>query len=341
MVDWKADSQTRFWLSEELQHRGQETLLLGFDAYDPADETSRFGMIRLWGRYLGLAIKGIKATRKGDTIIHWNFVAGAMGAFLCRVFFIKRKLIALNMIAHRKGFLNAVLRKLVYNTAFGNKNLRVSVNDEQLAAQYAQQFRFPVNRMFVLHDAYDDNYKQAAYSETGGYVFTGGDAFRDWEGLIRCAEELPAMQFIGVARKKNFPEGKKWPENLRMYFDTPQAQFYELLENSRIVFLPLNSTAPCGLIVMIRAALLSKPVIITHTPSTRNYVEEGVSGRLTRINDIADMKRALTELDTSPEQRRQFALNLKEHITRNFSTRNNAAIIDRVIREQRSNTVKP
>ncbi len=338
MVDWKTDSQTKFWLTDELQQRGRETALLGFGSYDPRDETSRLGMIRLWGRYFRLAIKGINATKKGDTIIHWNFVAGAIGAFLCRVFFIKRKLIALNMIAHRKGFLNAVLRKLVYNTAFGNKNLMVSVNDEQLAAQYAQQFRFPLNRMFVLHDAYDENYRQAEFAETGDYVFTGGDAFRDWEGLIRCAEALPDLRFVGVARKKNFPEGQNIPGNLRMYFDTPQELFYELLENSRIVFLPLNSTAPCGLIVMIRAALLSKPVIITHTPSTRNYVEDRVSGRLTRLNDTAEMKAALVELYASGEQRKRYAGHLKEHITRHFSTRNNAAIIDRVIREQQANT---
>ena len=332
LADYKIKAGSPPWLKVELDKFGYNAGLLGISNYNPRDETTSFGKIKTWFKYFGLAVSGVRKTKKDEVIITDNFVIGAIAAFICKISGRKRKVIALNMIAHQKGFLNKVFRKFIYNIAFKYKNFWFSVNDEDLIARYSEQFKFPRSRIFILHDALSTRYEQTDYQELDDYVFTGGDAFRDWPGFIKCAEELPDIQFIGVARHKYFPHEKMMPPNLKMYYDISSPEFYSLLKRSRIVFLPLNSMAPCGLIVMMRAALFSKPVIITETASTKNYISDKLSGRLIKMHDINEMKKAILDLNNSQNSRKIYAENLKKYLINNFSTESNAKIINQIIR---------
>lgn len=332
LIDFKAFPESRFWIKVELEKMGYDIQLLGIQNYNTNDEQSKSGKLKLWIKYLKLAVSGIKKTKKNDIIISWNFVVGAMLGFICKIFNIKRKIISLNMIAHQKGFINSLFRKLVYNSAFKYSNFWFSVNDAQLIDNYSKSFHFPTERIFVLHDVFYESDEQSDYQEAGDYIFTGGDAFRDWINFIKCAEEFPGIKFVAVARKKYFPNTGKIPENLEMYFDISPEQFYSLLKGSRIVFLPLNSLAPCGLIVMIKAALLSKPVIITATPSTKNYITDLVSGKLVPMHNLSEMKKAITMLYESKEMQIEYTEHLKSHLLANFSTKANAEIIDKIIK---------
>ncbi len=332
LADFKTTSETKFWLKEELERFNYDIDLRGIPDYNAKDEESNIGKIKIWFKYFKLSITGIRRTAKNDTLLTDNFVIGALAAFLCKIFAFKRKIIALNMIAHNKGVINKIFRKVVYDIAFKYKTFWFSVNDEQLIANYSEVFNFPKERIFILHDAVHAGDEQRDYEETDDYVFTGGDAFRDWNGFIKCAEELPAIQFVGVARNKYFPAEQALPSNLKMYFDTSSVEFYSLLKKSKIVFLPLNSLAPCGLIVMMKAALLSIPVIITETPSTKNYMLDKVSGRLVGMHDLKDMKNSILELYNSGELRMMYAKKLKSHLLANFSVERSAEIINKIIR---------
>ena len=331
LADYKVTANSSSWLKVELEKYGYNTVLRGIANYNSKDEITNFGKIKTWFKYFSLANTGIKQTKKDDIIITDNFVIGAITGFICKIYAKKRKIIALNMIAHQKGFLNKVFRKFIYNIAFRYKTFWFSVNDQELISGYAKEFNFPGNRIFILHDPFYESDEQSDYREADDFIFTGGDAFRDWENFIRCAEELPGIQFVGVARKKYFPNVKKLPENLKMYYDISSDEFYSLLKKSRIVFLPLNSLAPCGLIVMMKAALLSKPVIITETPSTKNYVQNNISGKLVKMNDLTDMKDSILMLYNSKEIRIKYSENLKKYIIANFSVENSAKIINKVI----------
>lgn len=322
---------TNFWLKKELEKFGYRPEVFGIQNYNIKDESRTFGKIRMWVKYLRVSLSGIRAGETNDIIITDNFVIGAITAFICQLRNKKRKIISLNMIAHHKGFLNRSLRKIIYNRAFKYKSFWFSVNDEQLIEPYSKEFKFPRDRIFILHDPFYETDERKEYVETGDYVFTGGDAFRDWKAVVNSAKELPTIKFIGVARYKYFPHELSLPENLMMHFDISSDKFYSLLKQSKIVFLPLNSMAPCGLIVMMKAALLSKPVIITETPSTKNYVADNVSGRLIKMNDTNEMINAVAELYNSKDKRIVYASNLKNHILENFSTEKNAKIIKKII----------
>lgn len=164
-------------------------------------------------------------------------------------------------------------------------------------------------------------YENAKFSDGSGYVFSGGEAARDWETLFKAAELLPAIKFIIVARKKYFDNKLIVPHNVDVYFDTTEEKFYEFLKNSTIVVLTLNSMAPAGLIVLIRAALMSKPIIATETPSISTYIKHLKTGLLIKVNDYQDLKNNINLLMSSESVRREYANNLKEYIVSEYSCR--------------------
>jgi len=334
LADFRVSAGSDFWIKDELDKLGYTTKILGIQNYNPKDDTTRTGKLKIWYKYFKLAGKGLSVSEKDDVLISDNFVIGAITAFFSRLSGRKRKVIALNMIAHDKGVFNRIFRKVVYNTAFRNRGFWFSVNDRQLIDLYARQFRFPEDRVFVLQDPFFKSDEQAEFAGDGDFVFTGGDAYRDWEAVIHCAKELPQIRFAGVARKKYFPGNTQLPINLKMYFDTTQEEFYGLLKKSRLVFLPLNSKAPCGLIVMMRAALLSKPVVISETPSTRNYIRNRVSGVLLPLHDQPVMKKEISELYESLELQQKYAGELKQFIIENFSTGSTMKKIEEIIKKQ-------
>jgi len=331
LFDWKLTDETGNWLQKGLENNRYTTKLIGIPNYNEKERTSKFGMIILWFKYLILAIKGIKNSEANDIIISWNFVAGAIVGYLCEIFKYDRKVISLNMIAHQKDFLNNILRKQIYNKAFRYKSFWFSVNDEQLITYYSSLFTTDPKRIFLLHDVYSNRYEKCNFSEYDDYVFTGGEAFRDWSNFIKCAENFPEIQFIGVARYMNFPHTEKLPKNLKMYYDISEDEFYSFVKKCRIVFLPLTSQAPCGLIVILRAALLSKPVIITETPSTKNYISNEYSGILVKMYDLSMMENSIKKLYYSEDLRKLYAENLKEYILKNYSSERNIKIIEEII----------
>src|SRR5665647_60781 len=249
LLDWKLSKETNPWLKTELEKFGYAVRLIGIPNYDIKDRTSQVGAIKLWIKYFILARKALAQSSANDVIISLNFVVGSMAGFLCRLLMYRRKVISLNLIAHEKGSLNSFFRKAIYNLAFGYKTFWFSVNDSQLIDYYSSLFRFPKHRIFLLPDVYGHNSEQCDYQKMDSYIFTGGEAFRDWDNFIKCAEEMPYLQFIGVARQKDFDLSIVLPDNLKMYFDLSEDSFYSFLKGASIVFLPLLSLAPCGLIV--------------------------------------------------------------------------------------------
>lgn len=331
LVDWKLSKDSNVWLKTELEQKGYQVKLLGIPDYNIKDRTTRLGHIRLWYKYLSLAISAIKHSGKYDVLISLNFVVGSWIGLICRLLNFKRKIISLNLIAHEKGLYNSLFRRLIYNYAFGYKMFWFSVNDDQLIDYYSSLFKFPGDRIFILHDVFGNTDEQADYKELDTYVFTGGEAFRDWTNVIRCAQEMPNIQFVGVGRQKAFSFKEDLPGNLKLYFDISQNEFYLLLKESAIVFIPLLSMAPCGLIVLMRAGLLSKPVIATNTPSIRNYIKHDITGLLVEMSNFEQMKNSIERLFNSKILRKNLAENLRRHLVENFSHEHYTQKIEEII----------
>lgn len=109
---------------------------------------------------------------------------------------------------------------------------------------------------------------------------------RDFKTLLLVAKELPEYAFNVIASRKNWEEEWSVPANVKVYFNTTLDFFYSCLAQSAILYLPLNRDEANGLIVLTKAALLRKPILVTDTSCTRNYIENNQNGILLPMGGV-------------------------------------------------------
>ena len=173
-------------------------------------------------------------------------------------------------------------------------------------------------------------YEVAAYKPGNGTVFCGGEAMRDWKTLFNAAQLLPNVKFVAIARKIYFDTTLIVPSNVTLYFDKDYDFFYDRLKESSVVAMPLSSTAPAGLIVMIRSAMLSIPVIVTSTSSTRNYIENEHNGILIEVGDEKKLASQINLLLSDSTLRERLCLNMSKTI-KEFSLENFSKKLESII----------
>lgn len=255
--------------------------------------------------YIEIALKAIFKSQKNDYIISWNFIIGAFIGFICRLLHIKRRIISINMISHKKGSLISFFRKHIYNYTLGYNSFYFTVNSNETITFYKSIYKIRNNQYLVLPDCWLPEYQFYKQVDHDYSIFCGGEAQRDWNLFLAIAENLPQYSFIGVARKKYIKNNIILPDNVTMYYDIDETLFNEYMNNSSIVILPLKSCMPSGLIVMFKAIFMHKPLIISRTPSVLNYIEDGYNGLLVDIGDLSAFIGAIKLLSDNPSYRKE------------------------------------
>jgi hypothetical protein len=105
------------------------------------------------------------------------------------------------------------------------------------------------------------------------YVFSGGNASRDYPLLVKAVTGLDVRVRIATTR----PLGAVPPPNVEAAPVSPR-EFLDLLARSRAVVLPLSTATrrSGGQQTYLNAMLLRKPVVVTDAPGVRDYLTDGV-----------------------------------------------------------------
>jgi glycosyltransferase involved in cell wall biosynthesis len=318
LIDWPV-GKIKFWLAEELEKLGYPITVLGIQNFNPNNVFIRWRKIFLWIQYVKLGGTAIRKSKRGDVIISWNFVVGAITGFLNRLLRTKRKIISLNMIVHEKISINSFVRNLFYQYVIESEDFFVTLNAIELVDFYKNRYHISIRNFAQLPDVIFNTYEDIPFDEGNGSIFSGGETTRDWKTLLKVAIMNPDFKFRIIARKKYFPLNIKIPQNVDVSFDTTEDAFYDELKKCSIVALPLASTAPSGLIVLLRSAMLSRPIITTSTPSVCNYLTHRKTGILLPIGDSLTFSDELKKLMQSPDIRKQYAIACKKFIKDNFT----------------------
>lgn len=105
------------------------------------------------------------------------------------------------------------------------------------------------------------------------FIFSGGNAHRDYETLLQAAEALPAHKFVIGS---HLLDGRKLPSNVTAG-QVPRTEFIRLMRASRMVIVPIlpNLTRSTGHQTYLNAMLLGKPTIVNDTLGVREHVRHG------------------------------------------------------------------
>lgn len=331
LVDWK--NNTKFSLQNEFEKENIFIQVIDIPNYNIDDRVTKFGKFKLYFKYLKLALKAFKYSTKGDIIICWNFTVSIPVGIINRMFLFNRKIIALNIIApvHKNKLIEKAKNKL-FRFALNQEKLFITVNSFELISSYAKRINLKMENFFVLQDSSMEHYKSANFRERKSYIFSGGEARRDWLNLIKTAELTSEIEYYIIARKKDFDIGITIPKNVKLFFDIPKNEFYRLFEESTIVAIPLLDNKPAGLISLLAASNLSIPIIATDTPSVRNYIKDNFSGMLIKGgNNPTEFATLIRRLYYDFDLQKKYANNLNKFVNENFSEKKYAMKIIEII----------
>lgn len=231
----------------------------------------------------------INQSTRGDTIICWYDFMAVLCWWLCKFKLKKRKIIALNILLKDKDTFKNKLAKFLYRTMLKSNNVRATVTSKNYGKHLNKSLR--INKEYtLLHDIYHGNYNIDYSGITiPNTVFCGGRNGRDWNFLIKIANSMPEVVFNCVMPKNIYNQyANQFSTNMKVLSDIPEKIFLEIMCESQLVVMPLDTEAPAGLIAFYQATANGKMSITSDTVSTQEYFTDG-RGALCN-NDIEDWK---------------------------------------------------
>lgn len=109
------------------------------------------------------------------------------------------------------------------------------------------------------------------------YVFSGGNAHRDYDTLIEVARRMPDRQFVIATRRLDGRDDL--PPNLTAR-QVPHAQFVTLMHNARAVVIPMldGLTRATGQQTYLNAMVAGKPAIVSRALGVNDHITHRENG---------------------------------------------------------------
>ncbi len=217
--------------------------------------------------------KYIQKSNTGDTIVCWYDFMGILCWWLCEILHKKRKIVALNILLKNKETLKNKVARFLYRQALKSANLNATVTSKEYGKSVNKLLNIK-KKYVLLHDIYHGQYNICYRGQVKeNSVFCGGRNGRDWNFLFQLTEKMPDIQFNVVIPKEQFEQYRSYGRNnVSIETEISEKNFLELMCQSSLVIMPLNTEAPAGLIAMFQAASNGKLIIASDTVATKEYL---------------------------------------------------------------------
>lgn len=330
MYDCPFDKCDKLWLYDRMKEEAKEwyhTVAVPFPYKKAYSNILLFGKrgivdkLCVWGGVLMQCLWTAVHSGKNDVLICWGFSQGLVMALL-----LSRKkglkVVSLNWLSppekKRKIWL-AINRALKLDGFYAVTN---SVN-ARIKWLQKSNIRDP-EKICVVFDVYNDRIPFRLHWTPNQikYCFTGGVNNRDWKLLIQLAGKLPYINFKCIAQKNDWEKEVQGtvPENMEVFFDVPKKKYYEMLEGSYFVILPLKEERPSGLIHLLRAIQDGILVTASRYDFTEIYFEENNCEYLIKNNCLSDFEKIIDKVwRMDQDEYENTARRNQEYIKGNFS----------------------
>lgn len=215
----------------------------------------------------------IRCTKTNDIIFCWYDFQAVMLYWMCLLTGMRRRLCCLNLLLKKKDTaLNRIVRTL-YRKALISKNFHASVTSPYYGERLKQWLDIDFHYI-VIHDLFHENWIYESTKIKDNSVFVGGRNGRDWPFMLEVAQKMEHVNFLFMMEPNDYEHlrGGGVPSNVEIRTSVTFNEFMQEMANSCLVCLPLNTEAPAGLMVVFQAAGCKKPVLITKTVTSEEYV---------------------------------------------------------------------
>lgn len=315
VMNFCGDRAENHFLTKALKRRNNTVRINGIpNKLRPIIHYKSIGRV-IWN-FLKIArslLVAIKLKKNEVCLVLDDTASGVFISIFGQLFRKSNSIILLNMIDNLSG---SKIKGVLYDIAF--RKMYCSVNSKDLINVYHQMYGIQKNRFFIQEDTIDDWGKRIleqndANIDDRGYIFTGGNSYRDWNLYLQVVKDLPQYNFIGVAAKPSFPNCEL-PANLKMYFDVPYQQFIDLIKHCTIGYIPINVKSQGGQIVAYQLALYHKAVVTTDSYGIKSVIRNGENGILVEIGNKKSSLEAINTLMLNEQMREQYQKKLYEKV---------------------------
>lgn len=161
--------------------------------------------------------------------------------------------------------------------------------------------------------------RHGAAAAASSLIVTAGRSGRDYETLAKAIEGLPCHLRIICDWER--PTQGLASEQITLVRDCFRSDYLAELAQARLVVIPLSQrNVSAGQMVLLQAFALGKPVIITETPTTREYVVDGTDAVFTWFGDVADLRERIASLLGDPARCATLGACASERYDAHFST---------------------
>lgn len=145
-----------------------------------------------------------------------------------------------------------------------------------------------------------------------GYIFSGGDANRDYPLLIEAVKSLPYRVIIVAFQRDHF-KNVKIPENIEIIPPVPKQRFLELMAHASLIIVPLKRRLlhVGGRQTYLDAMTLGKPIVVTDLNAS-DYVTNGVTGILIPPGDAGALRESIKRVMEDRDFARSLGRKAKE-----------------------------
>jgi glycosyltransferase involved in cell wall biosynthesis len=142
----------------------------------------------------------------------------------------------------------------------------------------------------------------AARASDEGYVFGGGNSYRDYDLLVAAVDGLDVPVRIASSWRPKEP----LPSNVTCAL-LPHREYIQQFLAAQVVVVPLRQAVrSAGQQTYLAAMLMGKPVVVTDAPGVRDYVQDRETGMI--VEPKPESLRRAIEWVTDPANRAEVAI---------------------------------
>jgi glycosyltransferase involved in cell wall biosynthesis len=145
------------------------------------------------------------------------------------------------------------------------------------------------------------------------YLIALGSAQRDYRVLFQALAKLRYRTIVVAA--EHAVSGFSVPSNVSVRSGLSAVECHELLQGARAHVLPLrNRTTASGQVTLLDAMAFGKASVVTESPGTVDYVDNGIDGSLVPPDDCSALVRALERVWDDAQLRRKLGENARKRL---------------------------
>ncbi|MFW5847916.1 MAG: glycosyltransferase [bacterium] len=279
----------------------------------------------------------IKNYQKYDAIVIANIKTAQYFGLYKKIFHLKKtKFIVLELMLDQDKYnIHRKIKNLFQRLCFSTVDI-IFVSSKDEIKIYSNQLGIHENRFHFL--PFHTNIiepKKISLSEE--YILSAGKTGRDYETLALAAEGLDIP--VIVISDELSVRGIQFPKNVQVKCDISYQTYLRYLYRSKVVVVPLKkSMKSTGQVVFLEAMGIGKPVVVTDTTGSKDYIEHGVNGILVPHKDPDKLKRHIMNLWNDHDLRNEISTYALKQIKKNHTFDIYTSKILRTIKELCNNS---